>query len=46
MHHRVLEILEAERAPLFDDKMLQELRRVCEAADERHKSEELDVRIV
>ena len=46
VHHRVIEILETEREPLFDEKMYRELRRVCELADERHKGEELDVRIV
>jgi trimethylamine--corrinoid protein Co-methyltransferase len=40
---RVIEILEAEEEPLFDEKMFKELRRVCELADERHKDEELDI---
>jgi trimethylamine--corrinoid protein Co-methyltransferase len=42
VHARVLEILEADTEPLMDDAMLQELRRICELADERHKDEELD----
>lgn len=46
VHHRVVEVLEAEREPLMDEKMFNELHRICELADERHKSEELDVRIV
>jgi trimethylamine---corrinoid protein Co-methyltransferase len=46
VHQRVVEVLEAEHEPLFDDNMLAELRRVCELADERHKSEEIGVRIV
>lgn len=46
VHQRVLEILEAPREPLFDEKMYRELRRICELADERHKGEELEVRIV
>ncbi len=42
VHDRVVEILEAEEEPLLDENMYKELRRVCELADERHKSEELD----
>jgi trimethylamine--corrinoid protein Co-methyltransferase len=43
VHERVIEILETETEPLMDEKMAQELRRVCELADERHKDEELDM---
>ena len=46
VHHRVIEILEADRDPLVDEKMLAEMRRICELADERHKSEELDIGII
>ncbi len=42
VHERVIEILDAEEEPLLDEKMYKELHRVCELADERHKSEELD----
>jgi trimethylamine--corrinoid protein Co-methyltransferase len=42
-HERVLEILEAETEPLMDQEMFQELRRICELADERHKDEELEL---
>jgi len=42
VHERVVEILDAEEEPLLDEKMYKELRRVCELADEKHKSEELD----
>jgi trimethylamine--corrinoid protein Co-methyltransferase len=42
VHERVIQILESDTDPLMDDKMLQELRRICELADERHKDEELD----
>jgi len=42
VHERVVEILDAEEEPLFDEKMYKELRRVCELADETHKGEELD----
>jgi trimethylamine--corrinoid protein Co-methyltransferase len=45
VHERVIEILETETEPLLDDAMFKELRRVCELADERHKSEELDVKM-
>jgi trimethylamine--corrinoid protein Co-methyltransferase len=41
VHERVIEILETETEPLLDDKMFQELRRICELADTRHKDEEL-----
>jgi trimethylamine--corrinoid protein Co-methyltransferase len=41
VHAKVLEILEAETEPLMDEAMAQELRRICELADERHKDEEL-----
>ena len=43
VHERMIEILEAEVEPLLDEKMYQELRTVCEAADARHKGEELSV---
>lgn len=46
VHQRVLEILQAEREPPFDEKMYKELRRICELADERHKGEEMGVGIV
>ena len=42
VHERVVEILDAEEEPLLDEKMYKELRRICELADEKHKSEELD----
>ena len=42
---RVKEILEAETEPLFDEATHKELRRICELADERHKDEELDVKM-
>ncbi|MBE9523666.1 MAG: trimethylamine methyltransferase family protein [Chloroflexi bacterium] len=42
VHDRVVEILDAEEEPLLDENMYKELRRICELADERHKSEELD----
>ena len=45
VHARVLEILETETEPLLDEKMFQELHRVCELADARHKDEELDVKM-
>ena len=45
VHARVLEILETETEPLLDEKMVQELVRVCELADARHKDEELDVKM-
>jgi hypothetical protein len=41
----VLEILETETEPLMDEAMIQELRRICELADARHKDEELDIKI-
>ncbi len=44
-HDRVIEMLEAEVEPIIDDKMYQELKRVCELADARHKNEELDVKM-
>jgi trimethylamine--corrinoid protein Co-methyltransferase len=43
VHERMIEILEAENEPLLDQKMYEELRRVCELADARHKGEELEV---
>ena len=45
VHERMIGILEAETEPLLDEAMYQELRRICELADERHKDEELDVRM-
>jgi trimethylamine--corrinoid protein Co-methyltransferase len=42
VHERVVEILDAEEELLLDEKMYKELRRICELADEKHKSEELD----
>lgn len=42
VQERVEEILDAEEEPLMDEKMYQELRRICELADEKHKGEELD----
>ena len=44
VHERVVEILDADEEPLLDEKMYKELRRVCELADEKHKSEELGIR--
>jgi hypothetical protein len=38
----VIEILETETEPQFDEQKYKELRRICELADERHKDEELD----
>ncbi|MGD2157225.1 MAG: trimethylamine methyltransferase family protein [Anaerolineales bacterium] len=43
VHQKVIEILETETEPLLDEKMYQELHRICELADERHKDEELDM---
>ncbi len=42
---RVQEILATETEPLFDEATHKELRRVCELADERHKGEELDIKM-
>jgi hypothetical protein len=42
VHERVIEILEAETEPLMDEQMFNEMKRICELADERHKDEELD----
>ena len=44
VHERVVEVLKTQE-PLFDAKMHEELRRVCELADARHKDEELDVKM-
>ena len=44
-NERVKQILEAESEPLFDEATHKELRRICELADERHKDEELDVKM-
>jgi trimethylamine--corrinoid protein Co-methyltransferase len=41
VHDRVLEILDADTEPLMDEAMFEELRHICELADERHKDEEL-----
>jgi trimethylamine--corrinoid protein Co-methyltransferase len=41
VHAKVLEILEADTEPLMDEDMYNELRHICELADERHKDEEL-----
>ena len=45
VHERVLQILETETKPLMDEKTVQELRRICELADQRHKDEELDIKM-
>lgn len=45
VHERVIEILETETEPLFDEAMYKELRHICELADARHKDEELDVQM-
>ncbi len=45
VHKKVIEILEAETEPLMDENMFNELKRVCQLADERHKDEELDFNI-
>jgi trimethylamine--corrinoid protein Co-methyltransferase len=45
VHERVIEILETETEPLFDEAMYKELRRVCELADARHKDEEVDFKL-
>lgn len=45
VHEQVLAILEAEHEPLFDDAMFNEMRRICELADARHKDEELDMKM-
>jgi trimethylamine--corrinoid protein Co-methyltransferase len=45
VHERVLEILDADTEPLLDETMFNELKRVCELADQRHKDEELDVQM-
>ena len=45
VHERVIQILEADTEPLMDEAMAQELYRVCELADARHKDEELDFRM-
>jgi len=45
VHERVIELLETETEPLFDEAMYKELHRVCELADARHKDEELDVKM-
>ena len=45
LRERVIGILEAKTEPLIEPAMLQELRRVCELADARHKSEELEIKM-
>jgi trimethylamine--corrinoid protein Co-methyltransferase len=45
VHERVIELLETETEPLFDEAMYKELRRICELADARHKDEELDMKM-
>ena len=45
VHERVVELLEEEEEPLLDEAMHNELHRICELADARHKSEELDVQM-
>jgi trimethylamine--corrinoid protein Co-methyltransferase len=45
VHDKVIEILETETEPLLDEQMYNELKRICELADERHKDEELDYNI-
>ncbi len=42
VHEKVIQLLETETEPLLDEKMFNELKRICELADERHKDEELD----
>jgi len=43
VHERVIEILEQEEEPLMEEGMFNELKRICELADEKHKDEELDL---
>ena len=45
LRERVIEILEADTEPLIDPAQYKELHRICELADTRHKSEELDVKM-
>jgi len=45
VHERVLQILETETKPLMDENTVKELRRICELADQRHKDEELDIKM-
>ncbi len=45
LRQRVIDILETETAPLMEPAMFKELHRICELADARHKSEELDVKM-
>jgi trimethylamine--corrinoid protein Co-methyltransferase len=45
VHEKVIEILETETEPLMDEQMFNELKHICELADERHKDEELDFNI-
>ncbi len=42
VNEKVLEIVDGEHEPLMEDAMVNELKRICELADERHKDEELD----
>ena len=41
----MIEILETETAPLLDEAVFKEMRRICELADARHKDEELDMQM-
>jgi trimethylamine--corrinoid protein Co-methyltransferase len=43
VNEKVIEILDREEAPLLEESMFAELKRICELADEKHKDEELDV---
>ena len=45
VNERVKQILETEAEPLFDEATHKELRRICELADDRHKDEELDIKM-
>jgi trimethylamine--corrinoid protein Co-methyltransferase len=45
IRERTIQILETETEPLMDEKMYKEIRRICELADERHKGEELEVKM-
>lgn len=43
VREKMFGLLEAEVEPLLDEAMYKELRQICEAADARHKDEELDM---
>lgn len=45
VHDRVVQILEAKTEPLMDERMVKEMRRICELADQRHQGEELDIKM-